>query len=63
MVLKSTTKYPIIRHCHNFKNILINDFQHHLFLMLSKSFVNIVPEYRNVTFRENKLYVQSKILK
>ena len=44
MVLRPTNKvmtYPIIRHCHNFKNILSDNFQHHSFLFSDKSFVNI----------------------
>ena len=36
MVLKPASKYQIIRHCHNFKNILINDFHHHPFLYQAK---------------------------
>ena len=32
MVLKPARMYQIIQQCHNFKNILINNFQHHLFL-------------------------------
>ena len=31
VVLKPAIKYQIIWKCHNFKNILIEDFQHHLF--------------------------------
>ena len=32
MALKAANKYQIIRQCHNAKNILIDDFQHHPFL-------------------------------
>ena len=38
MVLKAANKYQIIWHCHNFKNILIADFQHHSFLCWAKVF-------------------------
>ena len=32
MVLKPANNYRIIQHCHKFKKILVNDFQHHPFL-------------------------------
>ena len=38
MVLKPTNKNQIIWHCHNFKNILINDFQNHPFLSIELKF-------------------------
>ena len=36
MVLKPANKYQIIWHCHNLKNTLINNFQHHPFLYQAK---------------------------
>ena len=36
MVLKPANKYQIIRQCHNFKNNLIYDCQHDLFLYQAK---------------------------
>ena len=36
MVLKPANKYQFIRHCHDFENILISDFQHQPFLYRSK---------------------------
>ena len=38
MVLKPANKYQIIWYCHNFENILIDDFWHHSISLLSKSF-------------------------
>ena len=35
-LIKSANKYQIIGQCHNTKNILINDFQHHPFLYRAK---------------------------
>ena len=32
IVLKPANKYQIIQQGHNFKNILVDDFQHHSFL-------------------------------
>ena len=32
MILKPANKYQIIQRCHNFKNILIDNFQYHPFL-------------------------------
>ena len=37
MVLKPTKKYQIIRHCHNFKRILIYNFQYHPFFYGAKN--------------------------
>ena len=36
--LKTTNKYNIIWQCHNFKNILIDNFQHHPFLFIERKF-------------------------
>ena len=36
MILKPANKYEIIRQCHNFENILIDDFQHYLILYQAK---------------------------
>ena len=36
MVLKPTNKYQDIQQCHNFRNILNNDFQGHPFLYIAK---------------------------
>ena len=38
MVLKPANKYQIIWYCHNFENILIDNFWHHSISLLSKSF-------------------------
>ena len=36
MVLKPTNKYQDIQQCHNFRNILNNNFQGHPFLYIAK---------------------------
>ena len=36
MILKTANKYQIIWQCHNFKNILADDYQHNLFLYQAK---------------------------
>ena len=36
MVIKHANKYQIIWKCPNFKNVLINDYQHHSFLYQAK---------------------------
>ena len=36
MVLKPANMYEIIRECHNFENILIDDFQHRPILYVAK---------------------------
>ena len=38
MTLILAKKYQIIQQCHNFKNCLINDFQHSPFLYQAKGF-------------------------
>ena len=36
MILKTANKYQIIWQCHNFKNILVDDYQHNLFFIKQK---------------------------
>ena len=36
MILKTANKYQIIWQCHNFKNILADDYQYNLFLYQAK---------------------------
>ena len=47
MVLKPTNKNQNIRQCHNFRSILIEDFQHHPFLyQVKESFIALFTELK-----------------
>ena len=63
MVLKPANKYQIIWYCHNFENILIDDFGHDSIPLLRKRFSNIIfANCKDQTINNSNIYLLLDLL-